>query len=184
MKVANCASGGLKSKFKIFKISKIWLSPNLFPGPLTHSEPVLLAQRPLSIQYSTFWVKQVKSESCLFFVGGVKVGPNPSKKQIGKHSYSSIFHTRLFLFWLKALYPPMTKPAEAIWSSVKLTIDLRYVEVFPHQQIVLLTTPSSALGLQIIPFLLWFLVQLGHAYQPGKFWKIDHFEPRKVELRP
>ena len=72
VEVANCASGGSESKFKIFKISKIWLSPNLFPGLLTHSEGLLLAQSSLSIQYSTFQVRQVKSGSCQLCLGGWK----------------------------------------------------------------------------------------------------------------
>ena len=81
----------------------------------------------------------------------------------------AIFHTREFIFWLNTLYTSITKRVGAIWPSDKFTIDLGWVKVFPHQHIVLSTTPISAMGLQIIPFLLWFLVQLGHIYQPEKF---------------
>ena len=93
VEVANCAFGGSKSKFeifKIFKISKIWLSPNLFPGLLTHSEGLLLAQSSLSIQYSTFQVRQVKSGSCQLCLGGSK-----SKFKIFK---SAKVHLRRNLF--------------------------------------------------------------------------------------
>ena len=55
------------------RLAKISLSPNLFPGRLKHSEGLLLAQSSLSIQYSTFQVKQVKSGSCQLCLGGVEV---------------------------------------------------------------------------------------------------------------
>ena len=55
------------------RLAKISLSPNLFPGRLKHSKGLLLAQSSLSIQYSTFQVKQVKSESCQLCLGGVEV---------------------------------------------------------------------------------------------------------------
>ena len=51
VEVAFSSSEASKSKLKIFKSAKIWLSRNLFPGPLTHSEGLLLAQSSLSIHY-------------------------------------------------------------------------------------------------------------------------------------
>ena len=159
----------VKVKVQDFQIRQNQIPTQFIPGP-----PYTFRSCPLGKIMSIHTVSDDWNGidlvlTCLFYLEGVKVRPNPSKKRNSKPSYSAIFHTRLFIFWLKALYPPMTKCVGAIWPRVKLTIDLRWVKVFPHQQIVLLTTPISAMGLQIIPFLLWFLVQLGHIYQPGKF---------------